>query len=175
LSNLKTDQHAEEQILVGKITSAFGIKGWVKIYSHTSPIENIVSYLPWDLKRGSDTWQLDVLEARVHGKGLVARLESIDDRTAAEAMAGAEIYIDRSRLKDLADGEYYWDDLIGLDVTDTEGKHLGKVDSILETGANDVLEIVGEKRQLVPYVVGDVIKSVDIEAGIIQIDWVEPE
>ncbi|MDG1463267.1 MAG: ribosome maturation factor RimM [Gammaproteobacteria bacterium] len=175
MSKLSTVQHAAEQMLVGKITSAYGIKGWVKIYSHTSPIENIVSYLPWDLKRGSDRWQLDVLEARLHGKGLVARLATVDDRTAAEAMAGAEIYVDRSLLKELAEGEYYWDDLIGLDVTDTEGRYLGKVDSILETGANDVLEIVGEKRQLVPYVVGDVIKSIDIEAGVIQIDWVEPE
>jgi 16S rRNA processing protein RimM len=156
LSISSTEQQAEEQVLVGKITGAFGIKGWVKVHSFTSPIENIVSYLPWTLKLGPDEWKIDVLDA-------------------AEAIAGAEIFVARNMLTDLIAGEYYWRDLIGLDVTDTAGQLLGKVDSILETGANDVLVIEGKKRRLVPYVVGDVIKSVDMDAGIIQIDWVEPE
>ena len=175
MSISSTEQQAEEQVLVGKITGAFGIKGWVKVHSFTSPIENIVSYLPWTLKLGPDEWKIDVLEARIHGKGLVARVETVDDRNAAEAIAGAEIFVARNMLTDLIAGEYYWRDLIGLNVTDTAGQLLGKVDSILETGANDVLVIEGKKRRLVPYVVGEVIKSVDMDAGIIQIDWVEPE
>ncbi|MBT5890591.1 MAG: 16S rRNA processing protein RimM, partial [Chromatiales bacterium] len=113
---------SEEQVLVGKITGAFGIKGWVKVHSFTSPIENIVSYLPWTLKLGSDEWEIDVFESRIHGKGLVARVETVDDRNAAEAIAGAEIFVARNMLTDLIAGEYYWRDLIGLNVTDTAGQ-----------------------------------------------------
>ncbi len=145
------------------------------MHSFTSPQENIVSYLPWTLKLGSDVWQLDVLEARLHGKGLVVLLDTVADRDASEAMKGAEIFIDRECLEELEEGEYYWDDLIGLQVVDTEDRVLGNIDSIFETGANDVLVIKGEKRTLVPYIVGDVVKSVDIEAGVVRIDWTEPE
>ena len=175
-----TVQQVEEEslgdkMLVGKITAAYGIKGWVKIHSFTSPKENIVSYLPWNLELGSKALQLDVLELREHGKGLVARLDTVDDRNAAEAIVGAEIFVDRSCFEDLADDEFYWDELIGLEVTDMSGQSLGKIDSILETGANDVLVIEGEKRLLVPYVFGDVIKLVDLETGKVCIDWLEPE
>ena len=175
MSIRSSEQQAEDRVLVGKITGAFGIKGWVKVHSFTRPIENIVSYLPWTLKLGSDEWDIELFEARVRGKGLVAKVETVDDRNAAEAIAGADIFVARNMLKELIAGEYYWRDLVGLDVTDTAGQLLGKVDSLLETGANDVLVIEGKKRRLVPYVVGDVIKSVDMDAGIIQIDWVEPE
>ena len=139
-------QQVEEHLLVGKVTAAYGIKGWVKIHSFTSPKENIVSYLPWIIKLGSKALQLDVLELREHGKGLVARLDTIDDRNAAEAIVGAEIFVDRSCLEELADDEFYWDQLIGLEVVDTADQLLGKIDSIFETGANDVLVIEGEKR-----------------------------
>jgi len=163
------------KMLVGKITAAYGIKGWVKVHSFTRPKENIVGYLPWSLTLDSEALQLDVLELREHGKGLVARLDTIDDRNSAEAILGAEIFVDRSCLENLAEGEFYWNDLIGLEVIDMSDQSLGKIDSIFETGANDVLVIEGEKRLLVPYVLGDVIKSVDLEAGKVRIDWVEPE
>jgi 16S rRNA processing protein RimM len=168
-------QQVEEDLLVGKVTAAYGIKGWVKIHSFTSPKENIVSYLPWTLKLGSNVLQHDVLELREHGKGLVARLDSIDDRGAAEAITGAEIFVARNCLEDLADDEFYWDELIGLEVIDMSDQSLGKIDSIFETGANDVLVIEGKKRLLVPYIFGDVIKSIDLEAGKVCIDWLEPE
>jgi len=168
----------DQQLLVGKITGAYGIKGWVKVHSFTSPLENIVSYLPWDLHRKgakSEHWQLGIAEAKVHGKGLVVRFEDFTDRNQAEEITGAEIYVDRDALEELPDDEYYWSDLFGLEVINSDGSVLGKVDSMMETGANDVLVVEGKERHLLPYVPGDVIKSVDIEEGIIRVDWVEPE
>ena len=169
------DKGDSRQLLIGKITGAHGIKGWVKVYSFTDPVENIVEYLPWDLTLNGQIVQMDALEGRLQGKGLVVRLDGIDDRNAAEALKGAEIYIDRERLPELAEDEFYWDDLIGLNVIDQNEVALGKVDQILDTGANDVLVIKGEQRHLIPYVTGDVVKSVDVDAGVIHVEWQEPE
>jgi len=163
------------QVLLGKISGAYGIKGWVKVHSFTSPVENIIDYLPWDLRSGKEIRQLDVVEGRSHGKGLVVRLEGVDDRTAAEALRGAEIFVERSQLPATAEGEYYWEDLLGLTVVDQNDVTLGKVDQLLDTGANDVLVVVGDERHVIPYISGDVVTSVDLDEAIIRVNWLAPE
>lgn len=163
------------QLLIGKITGAHGIKGWVKVFSFTDPVENIIEYLPWDMTLGQQVKQYDVEDGRLQGKGLAVKLKGIDDRNAAEALKGAEIYIDREQLPTLAEDEFYWDDLIGLTVIDQNDVTLGKVDHMLDTGANDVLVVEGDKRCMIPYISGDVVKSVELDEGVIRVDWLEPE
>lgn len=168
------DMDGDERIAVGRISGVYGVKGWVKIHSDTDPRDNILQYNPWLLKR-PDGWQrVKVLDGRAQGKGVVARLEGLDDRDAAARWIGTEIAILRSQLPKAAPGEYYWNDLIGLRVLTLSGEDLGRVDHLLETGANDVLVVQGERERLIPYVPGDVVTEVDLDAGELYVDW-DPE
>jgi 16S rRNA processing protein RimM len=149
----------------------YGIQGWVRVFSYTEPRENIVRYKPWYLKREGDWQARTVAEANRHGKGVVARLEGCSDRDQAQALIGYEIGVRRDQLPETETGEYYWNDLEGLEVVTLGGELLGRVDHLLETGANDVLVVQGDRQRLIPFISGRVVASVDLAAGRIQVDW----
>src|SRR5690606_14411485 len=116
----------------------YGVKGWLRIYSYTEPRDNILQYNPWQL-RLPDGWRsVEVLAGRSHGKGVIAQLAGCEDRDQAARWVEAEIAVRRAQLPATPEGEYYWRDLVGLRVVNTEGEVLGVVDHLLETGANDV-------------------------------------
>ena len=163
-----------EMIVVGKIAGVFGVKGWCKIFSHTSPRKNILQYSPWYLKRNGEWQPVKLLNGRTQGKGIVAQLHGVTDRNAAEALRETEIAIKPAQLPVLEKDEYYWSDLIGLAVTTVEGVALGKVTEMMETGANDVLIVNGDRERLIPFLQKDVVTEVDIEAGTLTVDW-DPE
>jgi len=163
-----------ERIALGRINGHFGVRGWVKIYSDTKPKEQIVSYESWWLRLGKEWRRVRVLEGKAHGKTVIARLEGIGGREQAEALIGAEIAIDRDQLAPAAEGEYYWIDLIGLQVETLDGEDLGVVEDLMETGANDVLVVRDERERLIPFVQGQFVKEVDLEAGKMTVDW-DPE
>jgi len=162
----------DELIHAGEISGVFGVKGWVKVFSHTSPRENILHYSPWQLKRKDQIQQVKLRTGHRQGKGVVASLESLDNRDIATGYIGWEIWIKKSQLPVLATGEYYWTDLIGLQVETNQGVALGRVDSLMETGANDVL-IVKDRQQerLIPFVFDQFIKTVDLTSKQIIVDW----
>jgi 16S rRNA processing protein RimM len=108
---------------------------------------------------------------RTTNKGVVATLPGIADRVAAEALAGAEVWVDRAQLPPPAPGEYYWVDLEGMTVVNLEGVVLGTVSHLLNTGANDILSVAGERERLVPFIDGDFVKSVDFGQRRITVDW----
>ena len=168
-------ENGNEYIVIGRITGIYGVRGWVKIFSHTQPRENILSYATWYLKE-QGAWATCELETgRVHGKGVVAKLKGCDDRDAAAALMGNTIAIRREQLPQAAADEYYWADLIGLKVVTPEGVELGVVDSLLETGANDVLVVMQDgMERLIPFVQGRFIKGIDLASGVITVDW-DPE
>ena len=112
-----------------------------------------------------------VAEFRPHGKGLAARLVGLDDRDEAAALMGADIAVWRDELGEPEPGQYYWADLVGLEVRHAEGQSFGKVEGLMATGANDVLVVKGERERLIPFIQGQVIKGVDLGAGIITVDW----
>lgn len=170
-------------IVLGQISGVYGVRGWVKIHSYTAPRENILNYAPWQIRppgmASAQSWRLvTVLEGRIQGKGIVARLEGCDTPEAARSLVGAEIAMPRTQLPALARGEYYWSDLIGLQVIGIkQGVHntlLGTVESLMETGANDVLVVQDPDapggKHLIPYVDG-VIVSVDLNARVLRVDW----
>ena len=160
-----------QRVVLGRIAGAYGIKGWVKVISETSPADNITAYPSWQLGR-EDKWQKYTLtSARPHGKGIVAKLDGVEDRDKAESLKGRLIAVNREELPQAAEGEYYWADLQGLAVRTTEGVDLGKVDYLFETGANDVLVVKGDKERLVPFIREQVIKAVDLKQGLITVDW----
>ena len=161
-------------VIVGRISSLYGVHGWVKIYSYTDPRENILRYVPWQVHVQGEWGTFEVAEGRRQGKGVVARLAACRDGDAARQFLGAEIAVRREQLPTLEPGGYYWTDLMGLTVVTGEGAVLGTVDHLLETGANDVLVVTGTRERLIPYVPGSVIRDVDLEHGVIRVDW-DPE
>lgn len=151
----------------------FGIQGWVKVYSYTQPRENVLRYSPWELEHRGNRWKVSVLTGRRQGQTVVAALKGIDTCEQARALRGAKISIDRTQLPPLAPGEFYWVDLIGMEVIDLTGQHLGQVADLMETGANDVLIVRGPegKEILIPWLRDRVIRDLDLEAGVIRVDW----
>jgi 16S rRNA processing protein RimM len=162
----------KEYIVVGRISGLYGVRGWVKVFSHTQPRENILRYSNWFLQRNGE-WQAVVLEdGRSQGKGVVAKLQGCDDRDAAAALMGSTIAISREQLPQSAPDEYYWADLQGLRVSNLDGVELGVVDHLLETGANDVLVVrQGKTERLIPFVQGQFVTNIDLEAGEMTVDW----
>ena len=159
-------------IVIGKIVGVYGIKGWLKILSFTRPRENIFNYGPWLVKQNEEWLEMQLLEGKPQGKGLVASLEGITDRNKAMAFASSEIAIHRDQLPAAKEGEFYWHDLINMQVINQQNEVLGVVTELLETGANDVLVVEADKqRYLIPYVQDVYIKDVDTEKGVIQVDW----
>ena len=161
-------------VLVGRIVGVFGVAGAVKLHSFTEPRENIFSYRPWLLRLGNETRAIDRAKGKAQGKGLVATLPGVDDRDAAAALMGAEIYVQRSALPQAAPGEVYWSDLEGLRVSTVEGREIGVVSHLFATGANDVLVVKGERERLVPFIRDSVVREIDLAAGTIVVDW-DPE
>jgi 16S rRNA processing protein RimM len=160
-----------ELMVMGRVGGAYGVHGWLRVRSDSSPANNILLYQPWLLERNQKRFELEVAESRLHGKGLVVKFEGCADRTDALAYVGSEILVPRGVLPKLGSDEYYWSDLIGLEVVTTAGVELGRVDHLLETGANDVLVIRGDGEHLIPFVFPDFINSVDLEQGRILVDW----
>ncbi|OQW65603.1 MAG: ribosome maturation factor RimM [Proteobacteria bacterium ST_bin11] len=157
---------------VGQVSGVFGVKGWVKVYSFTDPRENILQYSPWILKKNGKIQEIKLLGGRRQGSLVVAELQGISDRDIAAELMGADILIRKEQLPKANDGEYYWADLIGLDVVNEDGCKLGKVDHLLETGANDVLVVVhGELERLIPFLQQSTILKIDLGDGQITVDW----
>ena len=168
----------ENQIILGKVGSVYGIKGWLRIHSFTDETDAILDYFPWSLKLGNNTRTVDVTDWRKHNKGLVVKVGGIDDRADAQALVGSEILTNESALPELSQGDEYWRDLIGMAVVTTKGYELGVVSDMLETGANDVLVVkanlndgFSKKERLIPYLLEQVVESVSIENKQICVDW----
>lgn len=158
-------------IKVGEISGIFGIKGWVKVFSFTGDRENILNYRPWLLRKDSETKVVNVVNGALQGRAVLAKLDGIADRDQAAALIGWEIFITSEQLPETADDEYYWSDLIGLEVETTEGVRLGIIDHLLETGANDVIVITGEREWAIPFLQGRTIINIDLKARKMIVDW----
>lgn len=169
-------QGIETPVVLGQVHGLFGVKGWVKVYSHTRPIEAILDYDRWWIGRASQARPFRVLAGRMQGKTLIAQLgddhgNPLPDRDAAVALLDLDIAVERDQLPDPEYGEYYWVDLLGLTVINTQSVALGTVTAMMETGANDVLVVTGERERLIPLVVDIVVVDVDFEAGQMTVDW----
>jgi len=176
-----TSGSISEKIILGRITGVYGVKGWVKIFSHTDPMESIVDFNPWYIRaegRKQAAWTKVKLKAgKRHAKTVVAKLEHCNDRDQAMVYVGTEIAVELQQLEQQREKDaYYWRDLIGLRVINQQGIELGVVKKLLETGANDVLVVVSEedgetKERLIPWTIDIAIVEVDIEKGLIEVDW----
>jgi len=156
---------------LGNISGVFGVKGWLKVYANTDKKENILSYQPWYIERNRVRKAVKLKAGKPHGKTIIVQLEGIDDRNEAELWVGSDIYMKPDQLPELGKDEYYWSELIGLKVVSIEGDDFGIIDHLLETGANDVIVVKGDRERLIPYVTGQVVKSVDLKEQQMVVDW----
>ena len=174
---------SDEAVIVGKITGVYGIKGWVKVYSYTRPITGILGYKTWQFSpadgsgkpvKSEQSQTLQLIAGRQQGKGIVAQLAGYDDRDQVRVLIDQEISVPRSQLPVLPAGQYYWTDLEGLTVFGLNGEKLGRIDHIMETGANDVIVVTPAakkaKQCLIPYI-PEVVQEIDLDQGLMRVDW----
>ena len=164
-------------VQVGTVTGALGIKGWIKIFSYTDPAAGIVEYQPWVMTRGESQQLAEIEQVNCQGKKIQVRLTGCDTRNQAEALAGMDIWVDRQAFSALDKGEYYWFELKGLVVVNDLDERLGIMDSMLETGANDVLVVapddtsIDQQTRLIPFVQSEVVTKIDLKAGMNRVKW----
>ncbi len=142
------------RILLGRIAGAHGIRGDLLIHSYAGEPEAIAAYGPLETEDGARRLEISVV--RLTPKGVIARVAGVGDRTAAEALKGVSLYVDRASLPDAdeQEGEFYRADLIGLSAEDETGKKIGKVVAVENYGAGDLLELRLEgarKTELIPF------------------------
>lgn len=175
------DREPADPVVVGKITTVFGVRGWVKIHSYTEPMENILDLQPWYVQRDGHWQPLALADARRHQKGLIGLIEGVDDRERARSYCQCDIAVPAASMPALAGDEYYWHQLEGLAVysrgPDGGEQLLGEVDHLLETGANDVLVVracsgsIDQRERLIPWLPEQVVTAVDLDTGRIEVDW----
>ncbi|QGZ61975.1 ribosome maturation factor RimM [Paraburkholderia acidisoli] len=175
-----------DAVEVGAVVDAYGLKGWVKVAPHAQDGRALLSATRWWLIKGREGQShrefhsAGRVSAKVHGDSVVAQLAGVDDREAALRLRGARVYVTRAEFPAPEADEYYWVDLIGLDVANEAGVELGKVADLIDNGAQSVLRITypstdkegkpvtGER--LIPFV-GVFVKTVDLAAKRIVVDW----
>lgn len=166
----------KKRVQLGQLASVYGVKGWLKVTSHTQPKENIFNYPNWQLKINNQWQEWQVEQGRPHGKTLVVKLSGIEDRDQAKHLVGTQIAVYREQLPEINADEHYWSDLIGMHVVTVKGATLGKVKSLLETGSNDVLVVTNKEtgkttESLIPWLQDDVIINVNKNDQIITVNW----
>jgi 16S rRNA processing protein RimM len=167
-------------IVLGRLVTPYGVRGWFNLHPFADDPAAWCGLPQWwlatDSEQAPETWREYKLEAvREHGKGLIAKLVGVDDRTAAEALQGAYVGVPREAMPETDADEFYWDDLIGLEVLNDKGESLGKVSSMISAAASDVLVVQdgqGEqmRERLLPFI-GSVVQEVDATAGVIRVVW----
>ncbi|MDF2177134.1 ribosome maturation factor RimM [Aliiglaciecola sp. CAU 1673] len=172
---------ASDTLVVGKVGAPYGVKGWVKITSYTDYPAGIFDYKPWLIRQGDSLKELQVDLWREQGKSLIAKLVGVEDRDAADRLKNLEICIIADQLPPLEEGDYYWRDLVGLKVVTEKGYDLGTIRELFETGSNDVLVVkanvndaFGQKERMLPFLMEQVVKKVDLAAKTMVVDW-DPE
>jgi 16S rRNA processing protein RimM len=178
------DTSADPMVVLGRIGEPYGVRGWVRLFAYGDNPEDWAGADSWWLAHeanASDWQEHGILDCKWHGEGLVALLDGVKDRTAAEKLKGILVALPRSLMPPTEDDEYYWGDLIGLTVINSAGETLGQVKNLIETGANDVMEVVATQpadtdskpetiTRLLPFV-GSVVLEVDLAAGTIRVEW----
>ena len=171
-----------DTVVVGRITAVFGVRGWVKLFSFTEDREAIFDYQPWWVETAQGLQQLVVDDWKSHGDGLVVHIKGIDDRDVARTWCQQDVLVAKTQLPSLIDGDFYWHQLEGLVVVSHfkgQQRRLGTVKSLLETGANDVLVVVGDSQsidleeRLIPYA-EQFVNNIDLQSQIIDVSW-DPE
>jgi 16S rRNA processing protein RimM len=166
------------RVTLGRVAGVYGVKGWLRIDSQTRPAAKILKYTDWWLRQGERSFRTEVVEGRAQGNGVVARITgenglAFDDRDEAARLIGALVEVEREALPVLPKGQYYWIDLVGLQVVNTSAVVLGTVQDVTSNGVQDVLVVVDEAgtQRLIPFVLKHIVKRVEMDEGRIVCAW----
>lgn len=162
-----------EFVVLGRLADPYGIRGWIRLHPYgDDPLGWAKMPVLWLGSEGGPWREVGLKGLKTHSDGVVVLFEGVADRTAAETLKGTLVGAPREALPATDEDEYYWADLIGLEVVNTAGESLGKVAGLLETGANDVLRVVaeGQAERLLPFV-DAVVLAVEKDAGRIRVEW----
>lgn len=170
--------NGKDLVVLGKFGAVYGINGWLKVNSYTDIPEGIFDYTPWQIQVQGNWRQMQISGKKRHGNGLIVKLADVADRDQAQLYVNADIAVERSVLPQLAEGDFYWRDLMGMSVVNEAGYHLGEVVDMMETGSNDVLVVkanksdaFGKTERLLPFLTDSVIKEVNNAERRILVDW----
>ena len=169
----KLAEPGEKYIIVGKLGKTHGVHGWLNLYSETKPAENILEYKPLFWMTASGWQEINVTEIKPHGKNFLIHIAGIDNPEDAKKYTGKEIAILRQQLPGLKADEYYWADLEGLTVINQNNIEFGVIDHMMETGANDVMVVIGKKKHLIPFIRNQVVIDIDLDAKVMHVNWDE--
>lgn len=184
---MAADGWPEDAVEVGRIADAWGVKGWIKVQPFSNEPQALLSSRTWFLKPPANEQavkpaaarrplpaSLKITASRVHGEAVVASAENVSDRTAAEALKGARIFVSRASFPPADPDEYYWVDLIGLSVVNRQGEMLGTVSDLIDTGPHTVLQVVQQAAEpvehLIPFV-SAYVDDVSLAESRITVDW----
>ena len=162
--------------MLGRLGSAYGIKGYLKVRSYAERPQDLFGYAPWLLGRGGPPWQpAAVIRWQVHGPGFIVLLDVCSSREAAAVHAGCDIGIPRSSLPPPAAEEFYLCDLEGCRVIGLQHADLGTVTGLIDQGPQTLLEVTAADgvRRLIPFVRGPIVRSLDLERRLIEVEWAE--
>ncbi len=168
----------DDLVPVGYVTGAFGIQGWVRIKPYSSDADALLHVRRWWVDK-PELRDIDMRQAKLHGDEVVAQLTGVASREAAEALKGAMVQVSRRHFPALSNDEFYWVDLIGLDVVNLQGVPLGLVSDMMDNGAHPILRVAmpedgGKLREILIPFVDKFIDAVDQSAKKITVDW-EPD
>ena len=157
-------------VIMGRIVAPYGVFGWLKVLPDTELIDGLLAYKTWWIGKDSDWRELKVEEAKIHNDVIVVKLQGISERDAAFACKGKQVAVPRVALPKPGKNEYYWSDLIGLQVKNLQAVDFGKISDVFATGANDVIVVTGECERLIPFIDAAIIE-VDTVAKTMLVDW----
>jgi 16S rRNA processing protein RimM len=160
----------ERLVVMGRVVAPFGVKGWMKVQSFAAEPGALPAQSRWWLHLRDGWKEFSVPEARVHGVGVVAKVEGFETPEAVAALGRVDVAVPRDSLPPAPEGEYYWFDLVGVRVENLSGETLGVVATVMDNGAQSVLEVEGDRRQLIPFV-DPILRRVDLGTGVIVVDW----
>lgn len=165
------DKHSD-WVVLGRFGRPHGVKGMISIISFTEPRDNLLQYPEWHVKIRHQWQPLDILQIESNVKQIIAKVAGFDEREDVAELTNCDIAVPSKYLPALEAGEYYWHQLIGLNVLTPEGIELGVVSEVKPTGSNDVLVVIGaQKKHLIPYLPGLYVLDVDLSAGRLIADW----
>jgi len=157
-------------VVMGRIAVPYGVRGWVNVNPDTELLDGLFDYPVWWIQTEAGWRGFCVEEAKVHGDHLVAKLESVEDRDQAFKLKGKPVAVPRDELPEPEEDEYYWSDLVGLEVENLQHVTLGTIAELFATGANDVIVVKGDRERLVPFI-DQVVLEVDLAAKRMVVDW----
>lgn len=164
----------KDRVIIGQFGKPFGVKGWVSLRSFMSPADNILGFSHWFVEQKNGWSSVQIEEIKPHKKSYIAKLDRTDDRDEVAKLTNAMIAVDRDALPELEPGEHYWADLMGFEVVAEQGQSFGQLIDVLETGANDVMVVKGDRERLIPFIEGEYVTQVDPKARQIRVQW-DPE